>query len=350
MPRSYASIYLTIWSDPDFRQLSADAQWLYFTMLTHPTLTSCGVMDWREKKLAGLSEDMTVERVREAAWLLGRKRMVAVDPDTEEALVRSFVRHDGTLKSPNLSKALVREYGGIVSLKLMELVSVETRRAVDEDPELRGSKIAEPILKQFMNPSVKPSDYVPEEFHVRSGNPSPNPSGNPSPNPSGNPSPNPSGNPLPNPSPNPSISVLPPHPHPHPISNDMVLSCSNGSELVVAHPNDERDRASTNFDLFWSAYPRKVGKQKARTKFTAALKRASAETIIAGAQRLALDPNLPEAQFVPHPTTWLERDGWDDSPLPARGKQSRSQQAWDADMRGFLAEEQNTRFQIGGAL
>lgn len=128
---------------------------------------------------------------------------------------------------------------------------------------------------------------------------------------------------------------------------------TDSSFLTVAHPGDERDRASTNFDLFWSAYPRKVGKQKARAKFTAALKRASAETIIAGVQRLALDLNLPEKQFIPHPTTWLERDGWEDEPLPARGRQTRSQQAWEADMRGFLAEEaeeQAARFQIGGAL
>ena len=72
------------------------------------------------------------------------------------------------------------------------------------------------------------------------------------------------------------------------------------------------------FDEFWSAYPRKVGKQKARTKFTAACKRTDPQVVIDGARRLAADPNLPEAQFIPHPSTWLERDGWDDEPLPPR--------------------------------
>ena len=72
------------------------------------------------------------------------------------------------------------------------------------------------------------------------------------------------------------------------------------------------------FDEFWAAYPRKVGKQKARNKFTAACRRADAQVVIDGAQRLAADPNLPEAQFIPHPSTWLERDGWDDEPLPTR--------------------------------
>lgn len=73
------------------------------------------------------------------------------------------------------------------------------------------------------------------------------------------------------------------------------------------------------FDEFWTAYPRRVGKQKARGKFTAAVKRAGdAETVIRGARRLAADPNLPEQQFIPHPTTWLERNGWEDDPLPPR--------------------------------
>lgn len=65
-------------------------------------------------------------------------------------------------------------------------------------------------------------------------------------------------------------------------------------------------------------YPRKVGKKTAKTKYAAAVKRAGDEqTVIDGAQRLAADPNLPEQRYIPHPTTWLERDGWDDEPLPS---------------------------------
>lgn len=80
----------------------------------------------------------------------------------------------------------------------------------------------------------------------------------------------------------------------------------------------EHDR----FEEFWNTYPRRVGKQKAKAKFTAACKRASADEVIDGAQRLAADPNLPESQFIPHPTTWLERDGWEDEPLPDRARPS----------------------------
>lgn len=89
-----------------------------------------------------------------------------------------------------------------------------------------------------------------------------------------------------------------------------------------APPSSER---VTRFDEFWDAYPRKVGKQKARTKYATAVKRAGDEqTVIDGAHRLANDPNLPEQKFIPHPTTWLERDGWEDEPLPARFDMSAS--------------------------
>lgn len=88
--------------------------------------------------------------------------------------------------------------------------------------------------------------------------------------------------------------------------------------------------ASNRFDEFWAAYPRKVGKQKAVAKYKAAAKRADDEQqIIDGAQRLRDDPNRLD-QFTPHPTTWLERDGWNDPSLPQRattGSEARLQKA-----------------------
>ncbi|MCJ7859241.1 hypothetical protein [Corynebacterium kalidii] len=66
--------------------------------------------------------------------------------------------------------------------------------------------------------------------------------------------------------------------------------------------------------------PRKVGIGKARTAYRSAVKRAGDEqTVIDGMRRFAADPNLPaEKQYIPHPTTWLNRDGWEDEPLPPR--------------------------------
>lgn len=85
-------------------------------------------------------------------------------------------------------------------------------------------------------------------------------------------------------------------------------------------PNDELKR----FDEFWAAYPRRVGKNSAIRAYAVARDRYAGstgdyeQTVIQGALRLAQDPNLPPIQFVPYPTTWLNRDGWCDDPYPER--------------------------------
>lgn len=77
------------------------------------------------------------------------------------------------------------------------------------------------------------------------------------------------------------------------------------------------------FSAFWSCYPRKVGKPVAERAFARAVKRAGGTTpVLEGARRLRDDPNLPtgdEVRFIPHPSTWLNRDGWEEGPLPGRG-------------------------------
>lgn len=110
---------------------------------------------------------------------------------------------------------------------------------------------------------------------------------------------------------------------PPPVTGDVTVPPTRPDPTPTREPKGSLAQTSDSsehdlFEDFWDAYPRKVGKQKARSKFTAACRRAPADHVIAGAHRLASDPNLPEAQFVPHPTTWLERDGWEDEPLPPR--------------------------------
>jgi len=71
-----------------------------------------------------------------------------------------------------------------------------------------------------------------------------------------------------------------------------------------------------HFDIFWSMYPRKVGKEKARLAFVKATKLAPPVAILAG-----LESQLPwmasqfqgdREDFRPHPTTWLNGGRWDD--------------------------------------
>jgi Helix-turn-helix domain len=86
-------------------------------------------------------------------------------------------------------------------------------------------------------------------------------------------------------------------------------------EPRIESPSDSLVREA--FDRFWIAYPRKVGKRKAHQAWLRAIRRASVSAIFAGAERYRDDPNRDPA-FTAHATTWLNRDGWDDEPLPVR--------------------------------
>lgn len=80
-----------------------------------------------------------------------------------------------------------------------------------------------------------------------------------------------------------------------------------------------------HFNNFWSEYPRKQGKGKAREAFKTAVKNAGVDAVIAGAVRYGSDPNLPDPQFIPLPTTWLNQERWDDGPLPLNRKMTNSE-------------------------
>ena len=81
------------------------------------------------------------------------------------------------------------------------------------------------------------------------------------------------------------------------------------------------------FEQFWLTYPRKVGKQTAHSAYVKARRRGVMHTdILDGAQRYRDDPNRQD-QYTAHPTTWLNRGGWEDDPLPARSQRTTANEA-----------------------
>jgi len=99
-------------------------------------------------------------------------------------------------------------------------------------------------------------------------------------------------------------------------------------------------------------YPRKEGKGLAEKAYMKARKKTTAETLTAGAQRYADDPNR-EKQFTKLPASWLNAESWDDEPLPDRnvtqlrptGAQMRLQAGYD--LLQETRAEQSQQFQLG---
>jgi hypothetical protein len=181
MARDHARIRLDIWADEDWRDLPALPQWLYLHLLSAPTLNFCGVTDWRPARIAALAADLTAADVEYAAAWLEAGEFVIIDRATEEALVRSWVKHDGLMASPNMAKALVTAHSAIASGTLRAVVIGQLENLKQTRPKLAGWKHIGTLLR-------KRSLTVPEAFQKLPPNPSVNPSTDPSENPSGNPS------------------------------------------------------------------------------------------------------------------------------------------------------------------
>jgi len=78
----------------------------------------------------------------------------------------------------------------------------------------------------------------------------------------------------------------------------------------------EADRAKGYycFDEFWETYPRKVGKETARKAFARAIRKTPIEMILQAIERQKQSSQWQKdnGEFIPHPTTWLNRAGWED--------------------------------------
>ena len=87
------------------------------------------------------------------------------------------------------------------------------------------------------------------------------------------------------------------------------------------------------FADFWDAYPRKVGKDKARAKWVQACKRADPDTIIQALHdALAASGAMlgaTEARYIPYPTTWLNQGRWQDEVTPTPPPEPPRPSAWD---------------------
>lgn len=82
-----------------------------------------------------------------------------------------------------------------------------------------------------------------------------------------------------------------------------------GQESLLSAPDP--------FDVFWAAYPRKVGKAAARKAWPKAFRAAGhdLQLILDGLEAYKAVPR--DAQFTAHPSTWLNGERWNDEPEPA---------------------------------
>lgn len=159
MARDRANINTNIWTDTHWRQLTRDQQWLYKLILTHPELSYAGVSDWRPGRLMQFSAGTSRQEIERIGAELQAERFILIDDDTEEVLIRSFLRHDGLLKNPKITISMVNAYGAIASNNIREAFIFELKRLHDEQPELKAFE-SEKVLALLKNPSRSIQEFI----------------------------------------------------------------------------------------------------------------------------------------------------------------------------------------------
>jgi hypothetical protein len=143
MPRTRAMVLTAIWQDEDFIGLKAAQQWLYLFLLSQPDVNHLGVLPLLPRRWAQTTPNMTESTIMEHLGALAEARFVVVDDMNGAVLIRTFMRHDGLLKQPNVLRAARSELPGLLSPMIAEVLHQELTLIDEHDlPESVGPILA----------------------------------------------------------------------------------------------------------------------------------------------------------------------------------------------------------------
>lgn len=159
MARDYAQIRQDMWSDDRWRGLTPMAQWLYMLLLSDPRLSYAGVTDWHPGKLSQRAKECTARDVLIAAAELSDDHFLVIDEDTEEVMIRSYLRHDPLMRNPRLAVTMAKDFGVVGSNKIRAAIVWELQRLKRSEPDLPAweKPQVKTVLKQN---AVNPREMV----------------------------------------------------------------------------------------------------------------------------------------------------------------------------------------------
>jgi hypothetical protein len=189
MARGHGRILTSAWEDDDFLALDEREQRLYLFLISQPNLNHAGLLDLTLRRWARKARGLTVAELEKRIGRLEEMNFVVVDDDTEELLIRSFVRNDGVWRMPKVMGAMVSGALEISSRKLQLALLAEMDRIPLEELSAEPTKMrngsAGPSIRQQVTDHI---DTLRKAF----GTPTPDPSEGGNGTPSGTPSDTPS--------------------------------------------------------------------------------------------------------------------------------------------------------------
>ena len=97
---------------------------------------------------------------------------------------------------------------------------------------------------------------------------------------------------------------------------ETIALQSSSSSSISKEKKELKKWWGNQFDVFWKEYPNKAGKKPARIKWNK-IEKQSAELFRAimdglGRAKASEGWEKEDGQYIPHPTTWLNNDRWED--------------------------------------
>ncbi|WP_051179733.1 hypothetical protein [Nocardia concava] len=126
--RDHGRVLCKIWNDKEFRALPRTAQALYIQLLSQPTVNNAGVQPLMLSKWAKGCNEIDADSLMRDLAILVERRFIVIDTETEEVLIRSYIRHDGLLKHKYLFKNALTCAEAVESEALRKVLADELRR------------------------------------------------------------------------------------------------------------------------------------------------------------------------------------------------------------------------------
>ena len=165
MARSHGVIQFSIWSDRAFRSLSERAQRMYLVLFGQKDVNNAGVLPLLPSRWAKYCGDTSASDVEAALAELEAAEFVFADTETDELLIRSFIRNDGVLKQPNVFKNALKCAEMVESRRLRSVLAGELRRIGRRDSTAVAERLDPNPSEWVSEPFANPSETLPEPLN-----------------------------------------------------------------------------------------------------------------------------------------------------------------------------------------
>lgn len=290
--RKFGQFACRMFDDPDVAALSPGAQRTYIMLSLREDISAAGVLPLTRRRWA-----LTVPaewRDQCDDWLteLVDAQFIVIDEDTDELLVRSFIRDDKGYGNPKRRPLIGEATAAVASQAIRSVILGELRRL-----NVQFAGITDVVAGQGVSDTG--ADRVSDRVSA----------------------PGPIGDPI-GETKKPAVATV------VGVVSSAVTTSNRKPETGNRKPA-AKPPSDDEFDAFWRAYPQagRRDKIRARAAFLKAVKLVPADVLVDAAQRYADDPNRAD-EFTKLPSTWLNAGAWENGPLPPRnGRASPSDQA-----------------------